>query len=98
MTGLKCNFTMMVDLAHDLSSPVSRRPGFISIPTSKLRSWRKNKSQENVPAKRQSLNAASGRDWRGAGRRKRLLLAVVHDDSTVSYYLMHEGIVKPRQN
>ncbi|KAF3806479.1 putative tRNA-splicing endonuclease subunit tsp-1 [Colletotrichum gloeosporioides] len=43
-------------------------------------------------------DATSGRDWRGAGRQKRLLLAVVHDDSTVSYYLMHEGIVKPRQN
>ncbi|TDZ28633.1 putative tRNA-splicing endonuclease subunit tsp-1 [Colletotrichum spinosum] len=38
------------------------------------------------------------RDWRGALRQKRLLLAVLHDDSTISYYLMHEGIVKPRQN
>ncbi|WYZ40314.1 hypothetical protein EsH8_IV_000655 [Colletotrichum jinshuiense] len=45
-----------------------------------------------------SSDAASKRDWRGADRQKRLLLAVVHDDSTVSYYLMHEGIVKPRQN
>ncbi|KAH6661643.1 tRNA-splicing endonuclease subunit Sen15 [Plectosphaerella plurivora] len=39
-----------------------------------------------------------GRDWRGSGRHKRILLAVVHDDSTVSYYIMHDGIVKPRQN
>lgn len=38
------------------------------------------------------------KDWRGSGRRKRILLAVVHDDSTVSYYIMHDGIVKPRQN
>lgn len=45
-----------------------------------------------------SSDTASKRDWRGADRQKRLLLAVVHDDSTVSYYLMHEGIVKPRQN
>lgn len=29
---------------------------------------------------------------------KRVLLAVVGDDSTVVYYIVHEGIVKPRQN
>lgn len=36
----------------------------------------------------------------GKGRRggKRVLLAVVGDDSTVVYYIVHEGIVKPRQN
>jgi tRNA-splicing endonuclease subunit Sen15, fungi type len=28
----------------------------------------------------------------------RLLLAIVHDDSTIVYYLVHDGIVKPRQN
>lgn len=32
------------------------------------------------------------------GRAKRLLLAVRHDDSTVVYYFVHDGIVKPRQN
>ncbi|KAK1992943.1 hypothetical protein LX36DRAFT_661933 [Colletotrichum falcatum] len=40
----------------------------------------------------------SRRDWRGVDRQKRVLLAVVHDDSTVAYYLIHDGIVKPRQN
>lgn len=29
---------------------------------------------------------------------KRLLLAIVGDDSTVVYYIVHDGIVKPRQN
>ncbi|KAL8993504.1 MAG: hypothetical protein Q9169_006292 [Polycauliona sp. 2 TL-2023] len=29
---------------------------------------------------------------------KRLLLATVGDDSTVVYYVVHDGIVKPRQN
>lgn len=29
---------------------------------------------------------------------KRIVLAVLHNDSTVVYYLMHEGMVKPRQN
>lgn len=31
-------------------------------------------------------------------RGKRIVLATVHSDSTVIYYLMHEGTVKPRQN
>ncbi|KAI2639614.1 tRNA-splicing endonuclease subunit Sen15 [Hypomontagnella submonticulosa] len=31
-------------------------------------------------------------------RVKRILLATIHDDSTVVYYFMHDGIVKPRQN
>lgn len=29
---------------------------------------------------------------------KRLLLATVHNDSTIVYYVMHAGMVKPRQN
>ncbi|RDA89818.1 hypothetical protein CP533_0418 [Ophiocordyceps camponoti-saundersi (nom. inval.)] len=29
---------------------------------------------------------------------KRVLLAILHNDSTVVYYFMHEGVVKPRQN
>ena len=40
----------------------------------------------------------SGKDWRGKDRLKRVLMAMVHDDSTVVYYIMHDGIVKPRQN
>lgn len=39
-----------------------------------------------------------GSQWRGKNRQKRLLLATLHDDSTVVYYIMHDGIVKPRQN
>lgn len=41
---------------------------------------------------------AVGARWQGTNRQKRLLLATVHDDSTVVYYIMHDGIVKPRQN
>ena len=29
---------------------------------------------------------------------KRVLLATVDDDSTITYYIVHDGIVKPRQN
>lgn len=39
-----------------------------------------------------------GQQWRGKNRQKRLLLATQHDDSTVVYYIMHDGFVKPRQN
>jgi tRNA-splicing endonuclease subunit Sen15 len=39
-----------------------------------------------------------GHQWQGKNRLKRLLLATLHDDSTVVYYIMHDGIVKPRQN
>jgi tRNA-splicing endonuclease subunit Sen15 len=39
-----------------------------------------------------------GWQWRGENRQKRVLLATLHDDSTVVYYIMHDGIVKPRQN
>ena len=36
--------------------------------------------------------------WRRECREKRLLMAVVNDDSTIVYYIIHDGIVKPRQN
>jgi tRNA-splicing endonuclease subunit Sen15, fungi type len=39
-----------------------------------------------------------GHQWQGRNRQKRLLLATLHDDSTVVYYIIHDGIVKPRQN
>lgn len=42
--------------------------------------------------------AAQWKQWRGPKRGKRILLATVQDDSTVVYYVMHDGIVKPRQN
>ena len=31
-------------------------------------------------------------------RARRLLLAIIGDDSTIVYYIVHDGIVKPRQN
>ncbi|KAG9247835.1 Sen15 protein-domain-containing protein [Calycina marina] len=39
-----------------------------------------------------------GYKWRGKNRQKRVLLSTVHDDSTVVYYIMHDGLAKPRQN
>ena len=34
----------------------------------------------------------------GKARAKRVLLAILGDDSTIVYYIVHDGIVKPRQN
>ncbi|KAK6499702.1 hypothetical protein TWF481_010063 [Arthrobotrys musiformis] len=34
----------------------------------------------------------------GDANKKRVVVAVVSGDSTVVYYIMHDGIVKPRQN
>jgi len=41
--------------------------------------------------------AAKPNRWR-TGQPKRLLLATLDDDSTVVYYIVHDGLVKPRQN
>jgi tRNA-splicing endonuclease subunit Sen15, fungi type len=29
---------------------------------------------------------------------KRVVMAILDDDSTVVYYIVHDGVVKPRQN
>ena len=36
--------------------------------------------------------------WQTERRAQRVLLATLCDDSTVVYYIVHDGIVKPRQN
>ena len=40
----------------------------------------------------------SQEDWPRERRAQRVLLATLCDDSTVVYYIVHDGIVKPRQN
>ncbi|KXJ94605.1 tRNA-splicing endonuclease subunit Sen15 [Microdochium bolleyi] len=44
------------------------------------------------------FDAMPATDSHSEARPKRLLLSIVHDDSTIVFYLMHDGIVKPRQN
>ena len=39
-----------------------------------------------------------GKGWKRKRRAQRVLLATLCDDSTVVYYIVHDGIVKPRQN
>lgn len=46
---------------------------------------------------KKELNDASTNEWR-TKLPKRILLATLDDDSTVVYYIVHDGIVKPRQN
>jgi tRNA-splicing endonuclease subunit Sen15 len=43
----------------------------------------------------EQFEADEENEWRTT---KRLLLATLDDDSTVVYYIVHDGIVKPRQN
>lgn len=49
----------------------------------------------SVPPRHDGDVAPDPGRWR---QTKRLLLATVDDDSTVVYYVVHDGIVKPRQN
>ena len=44
------------------------------------------------------FDSMGGTETLKPGRCKRILLATVHDDSTIVYYFIHDGIVKPRQN
>ncbi|KAK5122277.1 hypothetical protein LTR85_004188 [Meristemomyces frigidus] len=44
-----------------------------------------------------SASASASNPWR-TRQPKRLLLATLDDDSTIVYYIVHDGIVKPRQN
>lgn len=57
---------------------------------------------DNVPPggedEEEEKDVVVGWQWRGKNRQKRVLLSTLHDDSTVIYYIMHDGIVKPRQN
>ncbi|KAK8151318.1 tRNA-splicing endonuclease subunit Sen15 [Phyllosticta citrichinensis] len=52
-------------------------------------------SEQKTGAKGQQSKEGEEDKWRTT---KRALLAIVEDDSTVVYYLVHDGIVKPRQN
>ena len=52
---------------------------------------------ESVPPEPNGQKCATTRieSW---PRTKRAILAIIDDDSTVVYYIVHEGLVKPRQN
>lgn len=53
--------------------------------------------QELFPDESAAPNRTDANAWREK-LPKRLLLATLDDDSTVVYYIVHDGIVKPRQN
>ena len=55
---------------------------------------------EEAPPEREAQRGPTERKsyQRTRKRGKRLLMAVVNDDSTIVYYIIHDGIVKPRQN
>ncbi|KAL9120994.1 MAG: hypothetical protein Q9187_002447 [Circinaria calcarea] len=53
---------------------------------------------ETPPDGEQDENGREGAAVEKRRGGKRVLLATVSDDSTVVYYIVHDGIVKPRQN
>ena len=55
-------------------------------------------AEEESPDLAGSLKDSQNAKVRRARVAKRVLLATVADDSTVAYYIVHDGIVKPRQN
>jgi tRNA-splicing endonuclease subunit Sen15, fungi type len=50
-----------------------------------------------APTSNSSPAPSTPNPWR-TSQPKRMLLATLDDDSTVVYYIVHDGIVKPRQN
>lgn len=53
---------------------------------------------EEAANDKEEIKSQLSQQWRGQKKLKRVLLATSHDDSTVVYYIVHDGIVKPRQN
>lgn len=75
------------------------------LPVDIREKWSLRKSAEvfdSLPEGFWGMEKAKLRAGNGEGetksRGKRVLFAVCAEDSTVVYYVMHEGIVKPRQN
>ena len=57
--------------------------------------------EETEEDRKKGLEGKSGQGVDGIKKRrggKRILLGIVGDDSTIVYYIVHDGIVKPRQN
>ena len=57
--------------------------------------------EEEPPGEEEEREGSKGEQRRTEKRRrggKRILIATLGDDSTVTYYVVHDGIVKPRQN
>lgn len=52
---------------------------------------------EDEDEEEREARAGEENEWR-VRMPKRLLLATLDDDSTVVYYIVHDGVVKPRQN
>jgi len=78
------------------------------LPTHVREKWSLRKFAEvfdaigEVPSSEHAAGERNGGEerasWKRISREKRVLMAVVNDDSTIVYYIVHDGIVKPRQN
>ena len=73
------------------------------LPTHLLEKWSLRRFADIFDGVQEEPEEGDGEQIRGEmkGKRrggKRVLLATLNDDSTVVYYIVHDGIVKPRQN
>lgn len=75
------------------------------LPTHVLEKWSLRRFAEvfdavgEVPVLDEGEEGEGNEESKGKRRGgKRVLLATLGDDSTVVYYIVHDGIVKPRQN
>jgi tRNA-splicing endonuclease subunit Sen15, fungi type len=74
-------------IASVSQSPISDRSASASASSRK----------SSVPVRNSAESQQESNPWR-LKNPKRMLLATLDDDSTVVYYIVHDGIVKPRQN
>ncbi|KAH0605196.1 uncharacterized protein H6S33_005178 [Morchella sextelata] len=79
--------------AEDKNSPERSQHEWV-LPVDLREKWTLRKWAQVFDSLPEGYWGESGGKMRG----KRILLAVVSDDSTVVHYVVHDGIVKPRQN
>ena len=64
-------------------------------PDSEAKAGSESKRKSNNSATGSMISETQPNKWRST---KRIVLATLSDDSTVVYYIVHDGLVKPRQN
>jgi len=94
--GEKWTLKMFAGVFEGVPTPGSRRQQEWEMSRGEERQGEERQGEERQGEERQGKEGG-GRQWAGDDV-KRMLLATVDDDSTVVYYVVHDGIVKPRQN
>lgn len=84
----------------DVFDAVEKEPPEVDENGEERESSSVTEATDRTEPRENSTTTEAGPTREGNRRRggKRVLLATVSDDSTVVYYIVHEGLVKPRQN